>query len=70
MRRVEQSQDYVVYEVDDGGMAILCRSCYLVSHNQNDVENRYCGHCDRFLDPPAPGAGRLMCAMMGLGGGR
>jgi hypothetical protein len=44
------------FEILEDGKAIKCRNCNLTSHNQNDVENRYCGHCHVFhedLWPPA-----------------
>ena len=30
--------------------SILCHRCGKESHNQNDVENHYCGHCHVFHD--------------------
>jgi hypothetical protein len=30
------------------GKAIICFTCGLVSHNPNDVEQRYCGNCHVF----------------------
>jgi hypothetical protein len=44
------------FEILEDGKAIKCRKCNLTSHNKNDVENRYCGHCHVFhedLWPPA-----------------
>jgi hypothetical protein len=35
------------------GKAIGCKACGRVSHNPNDVANRYCGHCHEFLDSKA-----------------
>lgn len=32
----------------DGGNAIMCLQCGMVSHNVNDVAQRYCGSCHRF----------------------
>lgn len=29
---------------------IVCPKCGMVSHNPNDVENRYCGNCHAFHD--------------------
>jgi hypothetical protein len=39
------------YELLDAGRAIRCRRCGLTSHNPNDVELRYCGHCKLFHVP-------------------
>jgi hypothetical protein len=30
------------------GIAIRCRTCGMISHNQNDVRNLYCGKCHKF----------------------
>jgi hypothetical protein len=40
----------VSYAVSFDGKAIFCRMCGNASHNQNDIENRYCGHCHLFHD--------------------
>jgi hypothetical protein len=34
--------------------AILCLTCGAVSHNRNDIEQRYCGRCHRFHGPFTP----------------
>lgn len=41
------------YELLDGGRAIRCLICDLTSHNPNDVEQRYCGHCKLFHEDSA-----------------
>ena len=38
----------MTYEILDGGRAIKCLKCGMVSHNPNDVEKRYCGMCHNF----------------------
>lgn len=51
------AKDYPpTFELIDGGKAIKCRRCGLVSHNPKDVERHYCGHCHVYHDdlwPPA-----------------
>jgi hypothetical protein len=41
------------YEILSGGAAIRCLRCNRVSHNLNDVAQRYCGNCHVFheFDP-------------------
>ncbi len=34
----------------ESGAAIMCLKCGAVSHNANDVKQRYCGSCHEFLD--------------------
>ena len=36
------------YEILEDGKAIKCYRCGMVSHNINDVEQLYCGHCHQF----------------------
>ncbi len=36
------------YEIKNGGGAIKCKICGLISHNINDVKNKYCGYCHKF----------------------
>ena len=36
------------YMILDGGKAIKCFSCGMVSHNANDVANKFCGKCEKF----------------------
>jgi hypothetical protein len=31
----------------------VCPHCGAASHNPNDVRERYCGRCHRFVDDPA-----------------
>lgn len=33
---------------------IMCLHCGRVSHNSNDVANKYCGHCHIFHEIPHP----------------
>jgi hypothetical protein len=43
------------YTILDDGTAIKCHYCNLVSHNIDDVRQRYCGNCMRFHeDEPLP----------------
>ena len=44
------------FEISKDGEAITCLRCKQTSHNQNDVENHYCGRCHAFHDdiwPPS-----------------
>jgi hypothetical protein len=41
------------YMLSSDGHSITCHQCGLTSHNQNDVVNRYCGHCHVFHDDMA-----------------
>ena len=36
------------YRLLEDGEAIQCLACGLVSHNPNDVVQRYCGRCHKF----------------------
>src|SRR5882672_2189579 len=38
------------YEIIHDGKAIVCLRCGLVSHNREDVRNRYCVRCHVFHD--------------------
>jgi hypothetical protein len=40
----------VPYILVNAGKAIMCLQCGAVSHNPNDVEKRWCGACQEFLD--------------------
>jgi hypothetical protein len=40
----------VDYWISPGGDSITCTKCRHTSHNRNDVENRYCGFCHKFLE--------------------
>jgi hypothetical protein len=42
------------YVLSQDGLAIKCLSCGRVSHNPHDVQNRYCGHCHKFLEDGHP----------------
>lgn len=37
------------YELLEDGQAIVCHECGAVSHEQRDIEERYCGSCNTFL---------------------
>ena len=53
MNRTPSINTYVIPEDEE---CIICLGCHLISHNPNDVENRYCPHCHVFHDhiwPPA-----------------
>jgi hypothetical protein len=42
---------------------IFCIACVIISHNPNDVANRYCGLCHQFLDNkirPMPASGEAV----------
>ena len=41
---------YAQYEITDNGMAITHLKCGMKSHNQKDVEHRFCGFCHVFMD--------------------
>ena len=30
--------------------ALVCLLCFKITHNPNDVQHRYCGHCHKFLE--------------------
>lgn len=36
------------YTILGEGKAIHCSKCGRISHNPNDVQNRYCAHCNEF----------------------
>jgi ribosomal protein S27AE len=40
----------VGYIIVNKGAAIMCLRCGAVSHNANDVAQRYCGACHAFLE--------------------
>jgi hypothetical protein len=42
--------DNKTFIILDGGLAIKCLICGLISYNLNDVYNRYCGYCRIFHD--------------------
>jgi hypothetical protein len=42
-----QRSGYVIRN-RDGRASIQCLTCGLTSHNPNDVEQKYCGHCHKF----------------------
>ena len=49
-RLVEKTVLYTIVDGIDGQQGIHCHHCDLTSWNPNDVKNRYCGACHRFLD--------------------
>ena len=38
--------------VADDGSSITCTRCGMTSYNLNDVQKRFCGHCERFRVNP------------------
>lgn len=36
------------YTILSDGKAIHCGTCGRISHNANDVQQRYCAHCNKF----------------------
>lgn len=36
------------YMISEDGKSITCLICKIKSYNQNDINDRYCGHCHRF----------------------
>lgn len=40
------------YKISDLGDSITCLTCNRTSYNGNDIENRYCGNCHKFMEPP------------------
>lgn len=49
--RKQMGRDYIV-----SPDAIVCLYCGMVSHNPNDVRERFCGNCHRFLGITGPTA--------------
>jgi hypothetical protein len=47
---------------------IVCPKCGMVSHNPNDVENRYCGACHAFHDDLVMPAYCFDCGVFLMGG--
>jgi hypothetical protein len=43
-----------LFTIAADGKSITCLACGLISHNPNDVIQRYCGACKIFLDPQEP----------------
>jgi hypothetical protein len=40
----------IKWSVAEGGKSITFQPCGTTSHNINDVTQRYCARCDRFMD--------------------
>jgi len=38
----------VPYLLVDNDKAILCFTCGMLSHNPDDITQKYCGHCHKF----------------------
>ena len=36
------------YKITNDGKSILCLTCEMESWNKNDVEQKYCGKCNKF----------------------
>jgi hypothetical protein len=51
-RLTEVREEYVLFELEGGRRGIQCGRCGLASYNPNDVQQRYCGNCRRFLLDP------------------
>jgi hypothetical protein len=43
--------DFSIVHFIDGSVGIHCFYCGLVSFHPKDVEEKYCGCCNRFHDP-------------------
>ncbi len=44
------------FTLSEDGQSITCKRCKRTSHNPNDVDHHYCGHCQAYHDdiwPPA-----------------
>ncbi len=49
------TKTYALSESEKTGQEqIMCLNCGRVSHNPNDVANKYCGHCHIFHEDTAP----------------
>jgi hypothetical protein len=46
--RISFTRERPGYELADNDTVIRCFRCGMVSHNPNDVVNRYCGNCHTF----------------------
>jgi len=47
-------QGYSISKSEKSGLnRIMCLTCGRVSHNPNDVANKYCGHCHIFHEDRA-----------------
>lgn len=42
-------QPLAQYRIAQDGKSITFYPCETTSHNRNDVKNRYCGKCNRFI---------------------
>jgi hypothetical protein len=52
LKQIIMKLEYKTYTLlnTPNGSGILCHHCGNGSSNPHDVQNRYCGHCHRFLD--------------------
>lgn len=39
------------YDLGADGRSIRCLACYRTSHNEHDVNMKYCGYCHKYLEP-------------------
>jgi len=48
---LEENDDYIIY-IDKNYLvltkAIKCKKCGMTSYDENDVNLKYCGNCDKF----------------------
>ena len=44
----DQREPAKTYRIVENGKAIQCLRCQMISHNLNDVSQKYCGHCHLF----------------------
>ena len=49
LQKTLQTSKYTLLQAWNG-LSILCHLCGFSSLNKHDVENRYCGNCQEFLD--------------------
>ena len=51
----EDSDHELGRKLTEAGISwFVCPLCSTISVNPNDVRERYCGRCHRFVDDPAP----------------
>ncbi len=46
-RIIEHGQDFLVVRTKSG-LGIMCKICKLISYNQNDIREKYCGNCNQW----------------------
>lgn len=45
-----EAKNYTIEILDNNLKLIQCKFCNHVSYNPNDVENKFCGFCNKFLE--------------------